>query len=426
MHDALLGNSVSILGGLALVALGAFVLTVRPRLPPNVAFALFSFGFGGTFVVVGAGRLAHVDGSIASELVQTLFMVTWVGGLLGMAFLFPRRFMFSQWPLMLIAGLSWAVLLVVSFPVLVDSGAGESFLFRLRALVSSSALFAFLVLLTLRYRSAEDTKERRQFAIMTAALGLSIGIIATYGITGAEVDSVLYPMGPFVGLAWVRFVLMLGVVALWLVAMWGSDGNVARNVALFLLAVMLVGLIHSALRGSFPVSGLSRILMVLLLTYAVLRHQLLGVDVRVRWGVSKSVLAGLFVAVFFLVAELTKWYFEDRLDALPAPLDPTVLGIIAAALLLFAVSPLQRMADRFAERAVPHTEPGPGVSAERREESYKRVLKRFLADGEVSHEEERALAELAGDLGIDAGRAFALREEVESGTPQGKTGSGGD
>lgn len=85
------------------------------------------------------------------------------------------------------------------------------------------------------------------------------------------------------------------------------------------------------------------------------------------------------------------------------------MGIAAAGALVFAIAPLQRFAERVASRAVPLAQ---GGGPDTRESRYRTVLRRFLADGKVSIEEERVLAHLADDLGISSGRAFELRNQV--------------
>lgn len=83
-------------------------------------------------------------------------------------------------------------------------------------------------------------------------------------------------------------------------------------------------------------------------------------------------------------------------------------GLLAAGLLVFALSPLQRWADRFAAKAVP----GGAEAGQAAEARYREVVEMALADGELTREEERRLAEKAESLGLSPTRAFELRESV--------------
>ncbi len=177
------------------------------------------------------------------------------------------------------------------------------------------------------------------------------------------------------------------------------------------IAAAAVHVIGPGLGGSVHtvLGGLWDLAFPLLLAYAILRHQLLGIEVKVRWGISKTTLAGIFIAVFFIVSEAAQEFFG-------ATLGSSYVGILAAGMLVFAIAPLSRFADRVAERAVPVTAPeaaGETAGATERETRYRDVLQRFLVDARLTREEERTLAHLAADLGIDAGRAFELRAQVE-------------
>jgi hypothetical protein len=396
--------------GLALWALSIFMLSLRPRSRSNVAFAGFTLLFGGFFTVLALTSMLHFSPSVMAW-ASTPLLVGWVIALGFLAVVFPAPLARHERLLVAPALALWGLLIVAGIFAYVLEPTGAPPLFSWGLVIGGSALLVYLYFLTLRFRLARDPASRTQIAIMAASLASFAGVQAGRGLHGEFLDSVLVGEGLRLAVAVTRFSAVLLIALLWL-SMAQSGGRAARNVGLLCLAAVLFGLVVAAARVAFPVYSLARIFMVLLLTYAILRHQFLGVDYKVRWGVSKSILGGAFLAAFFIVTELTRWFIENRFAG--AELNPAILGIVAAGALLFVISPLHRMADRLAARAVPDSGPAPGVPPERREESYRRMLKRFLADGRVSRDEERALAELAGDLGIDAGRAFAIREEVEA------------
>lgn len=160
--------------------------------------------------------------------------------------------------------------------------------------------------------------------------------------------------------------------------------------------VTALGLIERSI--SFPLTVLA---LPILVAYGILRHDLFGLDMKVRFAVRQSTVAAVFIAVFFVVSETAQQFFAGVAGS-------QYLGIIAAGGLLFVLAPLQRAAGHLADRAVPFANsPSPG------DDLYRAMVRRFLASGRLTRDQERALADLATELGIDASRAFRLREEAD-------------
>lgn len=153
--------------------------------------------------------------------------------------------------------------------------------------------------------------------------------------------------------------------------------------------------------GSFAAS--------VLVTYGILRHQLFGIEVRLRFAISRSAVAAVFVTVFFVASEGAQILFGA---------GNAWVGLLAAGALVFALAPLQRAAERLAERAVPvSTKSQMGASpigAARGEASYRKAVRLAMRDRRITREEEGHLHELARDLGIDGARAHAILVEVEN------------
>lgn len=261
-------------------------------------------------------------------------------------------------------------------------------------------------LLALRFAAApaDERTLRGQTALAASALLLFPLLIASISALGAE-DA---------GRRWTSALGIALVAAAWLRAthVAPAGARLARNVAWLSLGVALAGLAARAAWGfegavNSGLMGVGRILGVLLLAYAIVRYHLLDIDVKIRWTISRGTLAAAFVAVFFVVSETAQELFSLTTGS-------GLLGIVAAGMLVFALAPLQRAAERIAERALPPET----TAAERREAAYRATLRRFLADGVITHEEERVLATLAAELDINAARAFTLREEVQAAAPQ--------
>ena len=113
-----------------------------------------------------------------------------------------------------------------------------------------------------------------------------------------------------------------------------------------------------------------------------------------------------FVALFFVVSELAATLFSERMG--------TVLGIMAAGALLFALAPLQRVAERVADAAMPRVKETDESRMVRKREVYRAAVESALHDGVVTARERDVLATLAHQLGLSAGDARALEGEVEA------------
>lgn len=144
-----------------------------------------------------------------------------------------------------------------------------------------------------------------------------------------------------------------------------------------------------------------------LLAYVVLRGQIPGLDVKVRWGLSKSTVAAVFIAVFFIVSETTQQFFGETLGS-------AYVGIAAAGTLVFAIAPLQRAAERLAEKAIPAPIDSPRARAapDAQEVAYRAAVRLALRGG-ISRNEELDLARIAEAHALSPLRALQLRHEVE-------------
>lgn len=152
--------------------------------------------------------------------------------------------------------------------------------------------------------------------------------------------------------------------------------------------------------------GLWRILLPALVAYAIVRHQLFDLEVKIKWTIRRSVVAGAFLATFLIVSQLAQNYFTVEFG--------WVVGGLATGLLLFAVSPLQRMAQTVADAAMPGVHETILSGVKNRTAAFKLAVEMAYRDDVITRREERALARLADVLHLSAHAAFQLREEVEA------------
>ncbi|HLE96650.1 MAG TPA: hypothetical protein VI997_04700 [Candidatus Thermoplasmatota archaeon] len=141
-----------------------------------------------------------------------------------------------------------------------------------------------------------------------------------------------------------------------------------------------------------------------LLGYGILKTQLFDIDVRIKRGVRRSVIAGAFLLAFFVVGAVAEGAVQSRTGY--------VAGLVAAVALAFAFRPLERFAGRLADRAMPRVREDPDFLGSRKLEVYKAALESAAPDGVVSQRERAVLATLRDKLGIAAGDAEAIECDV--------------
>lgn len=385
--------------GVFFVALGVWILTIRPRRPASTALAAFSMALGGAFVASNTFALGTIQHQVAMWWSTALSGVAAVA-LIALALLSPQPPRRHEARIVVTAALAVAALATVAF--LASDGWVVAGPLEIARAILLPAFWFVLVLLPLRCRLATDRTTRSSLALMAAALVLYPGVYAgarmVYGSAGGQVA---------MGLPGMAVVLVTAV--LWLTnTHHPGSGRAARNAALVPLAAALFGMTSALFVGESldGPQGAARTASVLLIAYAILKHQLFGIDVRVRWGISKSTLAGVFIAVFFIASETAQEFFGETLGS-------QYVGILAAGALVFAIAPLSRVADRLAEKAVPLTSPATKGSGGRAS-TYKRQVELAWADGRLGRKERVMLRELRDALGLDAATADALERDAEN------------
>lgn len=145
------------------------------------------------------------------------------------------------------------------------------------------------------------------------------------------------------------------------------------------------------------------------IAYGILRVQLFDIDLRIRWTLEKSTLAAAFVALLYLVTEGAERLFSSELG--------TMAGLIAAAVLVFFLAPLQRFAEGVAGAAMPNTDDTPEYAAFRKLQVYEAALLDANRDGGISHKERALLDRLRDSLDVTPADAAALERDLLSGSP---------
>jgi len=152
--------------------------------------------------------------------------------------------------------------------------------------------------------------------------------------------------------------------------------------------------------------ALGSLLAVPLIAYGILRTQLFDIDLRIRWTIKQSTVAATFVALMFLISEAAEQFLSAELGAFA--------GLLAAAVIVFFLAPLQHFAERVAATAMPNTRGTPEYVAFRKMQVYEAALAEAQQEGGISHKERALLVRLRDSLGITETDAEAIERELFS------------
>jgi tRNA A-37 threonylcarbamoyl transferase component Bud32 len=395
-----LGATVDIVSGVLVAALGALALAASPRHQHNRLFALFAVFWGAQIVSANVVRVATTsDAALISGEVSLAFLLPLYFFVAMFAAVFPRpRAPFGTSGLavallLVPAGVALAALFLVPSSILVGvapapaADGGFTMLWGpaiplLAALLYASFFYALFAMMR-RLREAETAIERRQIALVLAALALYVAAnvpaeLARFGLGGAtEAQSVEASLIALVMLAGLALLVALGV-------------QLARERRIAVLAA--VGATFAAsgalalLEPGVEILGVVRIASVALVLYGVARYQLFDIDLKVKHAAAATS-ALLGVVVLAAVA----WILLRGTTAGP---------YVAVAAGLVAFLPLWRVASLLADRVAP------AVTAEgdhlylRKLEVYRASVETVLREGRAASLDDAWLAETRARLGL--------------------------
>ncbi|MBW3582604.1 MAG: hypothetical protein KY455_05835 [Euryarchaeota archaeon] len=399
MTHAPLGGYLNMVGGLVVLVLGLLVLVPKPRRRAGIAFSVFAAGVGGFYFAHHFGVILHAPEG-PRRLVESVMMALGLVGVLAMLVTFPSPLSRRERSLLAVS-LGVGVLLVV--PLLVARHGGEAPVAGSLYALSVGSLYTLFLILSLRFARSNDAVFRRQGGFAAGGLALFVGFQAGGGIDFAGASSLLRAEGAALAGAVLRFAMVLLVAALWLSATRGPEARLARNVALITLAATLAGVLSVTL--SLPGGhGIARVIMALVLAYGILRHQLLGIDVKIKWTIRQSTVAAIFIGIFFIASESAAVFLGEKWG--------TYGGIIAAGGLVFAIAPLQQFAERVADHAMPGVKATSEMTQDERLSLYRAQLIVAYRDAAVDANERELLEITRRRLRIDAEVALSLEREA--------------
>lgn len=166
-----------------------------------------------------------------------------------------------------------------------------------------------------------------------------------------------------------------------------NDGQVRLEDLLFVWGAPVITLVYLPLIG-----------------YGILREHLFDIDVRLKRSIKPATVGAIFLGVFLVVTQVAQNGLSSRFG--------WVWGGIAAGLLVFALAPLVRFAERVANVTMPDVRATDEYFAHRRAEVYKSALEEMLADGEATPRERAVLKRLEEKLGLAPATVAALERDV--------------
>jgi hypothetical protein len=192
-----------------------------------------------------------------------------------------------------------------------------------------------------------------------------------------------------------NIIYLLAMYGTWIAADWVELGSAS---ALFML---------------YP---LGTLVAVPLIAYGILRTQLFDIDLKIRWTIKQSTFAAIVVAITFVVSE--------GIEMLVAAELGDFWGLVAAAVALLFLKPLQAFAERVVSLLMPSTQNTPEYKASRKAQVYEEAVAEAHAEGGISNKERSLLVRLRDTLGITENDADAIERTIIDGPIQANAAQG--
>jgi hypothetical protein len=141
-----------------------------------------------------------------------------------------------------------------------------------------------------------------------------------------------------------------------------------------------------------------------LLVRGIVRYQLLDFDLKVKWTLQRGTVAAIILGAAVVAGQVAQNYLSGAFGWLA--------GGIVAGLLIFAIRPIERFAERLSDRAMPRTTGTPEYLAQRKHEIYRAAIEDAMRDGVVSAKERALLLRLSDNLGLSSDESTRIEREV--------------
>ncbi len=413
---------LALVSGVPLAILGGLLLVVRPWRALPVFFGLFALPWGLQIVTANASRMVD-DPAVVRMLLNisdALLILAWfylmrfaavaIGGLAGRLLTWGGALLASTGLVLVVQRYDLFVPLVSQQGEGTSATVGPAVLWLL-VLPFLIALYATILAFYRRYRAARPgTPRYRERGILVAVVMFSSYYTIRnlfFFFAPAATTTVSKTTAASLISAYVVGAVLLIALFVHLVVRPPRPEERDR----WLLGAFLVpaaSAVLEAFSGAWLPSGatlgLWRLLMVAVLVHALARYQLFDLDLKLHWTVRRGSVVAAFVTVFLLV----NWGASSLIHASVGP----YVGIAAVGLLLFAVGPVQRLAENLAGMALPGVGRTPDYVAFRKLEVYRAALQDAIRGSEVAASERASLERLREKLGVRPSDAHALEADL--------------
>jgi hypothetical protein len=168
----------------------------------------------------------------------------------------------------------------------------------------------------------------------------------------------------------------------------------------------------------FFLLGLARLVFPTIVGYAIVRQMaarqsLFELDYHLRVALRRGSLGGLLVGAYFAVSQIATELFQN-IAAFKAfgPFWGQVLGLVSAGIVLLALHPLGKWADRLAQATIPNSESPSKMDMKERTILYQEQVELAWADGSLTRKERLLLDQLRERLSVPAGTASDIERRV--------------
>ena len=142
-----------------------------------------------------------------------------------------------------------------------------------------------------------------------------------------------------------------------------------------------------------------------LVTWGILKHQLFDIELRVKRGLQRSVVAGVIASGFYVGAYALEQFIS---------LNNFLLGLITAAMVTAAFQPLQRFSEKVADRLMPGVDTSEAYLTDRKHEVYRNAIEAAMQDGMITERERAILTGLQDSLVLSGTEALHIERDVKS------------
>lgn len=156
-----------------------------------------------------------------------------------------------------------------------------------------------------------------------------------------------------------------------------------------------------------------RILLPALVAYALVRHRLFSIDVKIKWTISRGTIAFAFLALFFATSKVVENLLNQRFGLL--------FGGISAGILLFALSPLEKFGHRIAHAVLPNVKAPGDLADDERLHLFAEQATLVWSDGTLGRRERKLLDNLRDRLGLAFEDAARLEHAAALAAPSQKS-----